>query len=260
MKKVILKLFLVSIIAYNFISCEKEKIEYSNNKNQSENVKLDEENNNLNKNATSFENPYEFVGEIHNAVLDVVLTNVNFDNMTVDEKAAIISVEITNEFNGRNMQVNGNNHIVNDEMRQIVNSMPNDDALWDEMMQQSDKIGKGIIQKLKNELKNYNVHNDFGLTIANLKQIEKNVNNNSGISNEDRTFYLSLLAIGRNTFSFWRLKYINAGESFDNDRTPYASDIKGFFHGWRRARSQGGSLEDAFDMGMFYADTYSARP
>lgn len=261
MKKIILSVTAFAVIGLALLSCEKEETAIKDVSTKSSSMESSvKSKQNFDKSLNNFENPYEFVGEIHNIVLDDVISHPNFPWMNVDDKALIISARLMQELSQRGLSADQKNHVLDTEMREIVNKMPNDEVLWTKMIDESEKMGKAIVQNIKTELKNYNSHKNYGLTIANLKQLEKNVNFNNAISSDDKTFYLSLLALGRNTFSFWRLKYINGGEDFDNDRTPYASDISGFFHGWRKARREGGSFSDAFDMGMFWADTYSARP
>lgn len=260
MKKVILSATCVVLIGLGIYSCKKEVIGQNvTNSEISKEAETDNSNDKLL--LQNFVNPYEFVGEIHNLVLDEVLLKPNYLSLTIEQRSDIIANRLIFEFENRGLAINYNSVVLTDELKTLVENIPNDKEIWKYILDGSNKNEQLIIKDFKLEIENYYIHQNISLTISNMKRLENLANNMQTLKNEEKVFVLSFLALGRNTFSFWRDKYINSGTILGgDDRTPYARDISGFVHGWRKARKVGGSFSDAWDSGVYWSDEYSARP
>lgn len=221
------------------LSCYKEKSQSSstNKTKKQSTVQL--------KSISQAENPYEFVGEIHNIALGEVWYHPNRKNLILEERINIIQQVVYSELVSRGIQPSQENFDFSETTINEITESGDGPKDFMRIFNDMKPSERQFILNFRNELQVYENHKNSGLTIANIKRIENQVNAHQQMDSEQKELILSMLSIGRHSFTFWK-------EDNEIDPQPAASwlgrvwaDIKGFFVGWREGHR--GTLGDRWD-------------
>ncbi|MGV3629832.1 MAG: hypothetical protein ACO1O6_01425 [Bacteroidota bacterium] len=241
MKKLIAGATCFAFLGLGLLSCRKEVV------NPLENPTAKESKSNLPDKDANFENPYEFVGEVHNIALEngrEVMLSTQQSGSSQSGSGSVGSVpdlflinkvfEAVRESVKSELDARGySSSIIPELSQELIFSIQNQspDEVWEEMLLDMDKAQRQVMVKFEQDLQNYIDHGNINLAISNMKNLENQVSNNPKITGEDRVMMLSMLALGRYSFMYW------ANEDEENPGPAYLSNGK-----WRA------------DIGAFRAD------
>jgi hypothetical protein len=176
-----------------------------------------------------FVNPYEFVGEIHNAGLEFILNKCNI------EKGAEISIQEICDLTTNFMLSSPENNFMNydgktyKELGEIIiaemNGGYNKRAIEYQILEEG-TLANQYLTDLRMIV--YNVDfNDSISSFKKIKKIEKDIWT-SKISEENKAILLSMSAVGKHSYSYWKKnlpKYINSENSKSADGRDVAIEI-----------------------------------
>ena len=236
-------------------SCNKEENIPQSNLSENENVEskiiIDK------SNVNDFVNPYEFVGEIHNKALTEI---IKYDkiNLAIIESFNIIKNIVKFEFQKIGYEAEIDFFLTQEKINYFEN-YPSIDQGWNDFLLTLPHNQRSIFNNFENEINKFKTHDNYGISISNIKKFEKQAFENNSYSENDKILLLSALAIGRNSFSFWRDQDIINGDDYYELISPWRADISGFVDGWNSNVGDNGSLGDriqyACDMGSIASET-----
>lgn len=227
-----------------FVACNKEEVSPRSN---SINLKESSDQSIPEKSLNDFSNPYEFAGEIHNLALSELKAQSNYQNLTTDQKFNLIAQTVRAELGIQGIETTSPIPVLSDEIRNELDHMRPNEELWQELLSGLSKSQKQIMQNFEREIETFNIHQQYGLTIANMKRLEAQSFNNPHFNDEDRLIVLGMLSIGRYSFAYWHEQDILNGDHLFTSNGVWKADISGFRKGWKFARDRGYNLGDAWD-------------
>jgi hypothetical protein len=220
--KIYKKTFSFIIVSFLFLSCKKEIfIKQSSailNKTKIENIT----------------NPYDYLGEIHNIVLNNCLLNDNLVNLTNFQKIEYIKNKINFELNNINKSDLNLTFQNNDQIEALINLMPKDtfatENYYNSFLNQFNIHQRNYFLQLKSILNNGQTN--YTIIYNAIKNLEQEVLVSSILTNEDRRLILGGFAIAKYSYTFWEF---GNGKVIPHKMRPWLADIIGFAGGFMSA-------------------------
>jgi len=176
------------------------------------------------------QNAYNFVGEIHNEVLDEALRSNEFMELSKQNKVLWIYNKTNNSLKRRGldnyMVLNANQFISSQQLTILPDQSAQPEEYFNQVISLLSQTEQAYIQEMLTEFTNYNTHKNMSQLQSRINAIANSINQNQLVLEDRKKLLFGCLSIGLSSFNFW-----NSDSSPKAKIKPWLADVGGFIVG-----------------------------